>query len=106
MDDQIELTARQKVEWIARKWAWACKDAPPESQFDLLITEIEKAICGGDSYFTIAPNKTFTGRDVLDLLLERADAAKKKRTSQRIRPLLSSLRRSAAYPTSQPATHE
>ena len=42
MDDQhFKLTNRQKAEWIARKWAWACKDAPPESQWDLLIVKYE-----------------------------------------------------------------
>jgi len=67
MDAQFKTT-RQKAEWIARKWAWACKDAPPKSQWDLLITEIEKATAGGDLYFTIEPGKTFTGQNIQDLL--------------------------------------
>jgi hypothetical protein len=54
-DDQIELTTRQKAEWIFRRMAGACKDAAPKDVLATAVSEIEKAlepvIHGDDSYF-------------------------------------------------------
>ena len=56
MDEhRIELTTRQKAEWIFHRMAWACKDTAPKDVLATAVNEIEKAleavIRGDDTYF-------------------------------------------------------